>query len=141
MAAERTSLPGDLNGDAPRFREEQLMTDRLQAELQRLYLPKRGADADATAALIGASVQAELEGTGVGVFLVSPGMVRTDMTRFPESLTRHKPYLADIPVIGFFFKGSKRESKQSSLLIFVTPDIIDSTGARFFDIAGDKPAY
>ena len=51
----------------------------------------------AAVTMLGASVQAELEGTGVGVFLVSPGMVRTDMTRFPESLTRHKPYLADIP--------------------------------------------
>ena len=45
----------------------------------------------------GASLQQELAGTGVGCFLVSPGMVRTDMTAFPESLTRHKPYLADIP--------------------------------------------
>ena len=51
----------------------------------------------AAVTMLGASVQAELEGTGVGVFLVSPGMVRTDMTRFPASLTRHKPYLADIP--------------------------------------------
>ena len=45
----------------------------------------------------GASLQHELAGTGVGCFLVSPGMVRTDMTAFPETLTRHKPYLADIP--------------------------------------------
>jgi NAD(P)-dependent dehydrogenase (short-subunit alcohol dehydrogenase family) len=45
----------------------------------------------------GASLQHELAGTGVHCFLVSPGMVRTDMTAFPESLTRHKPYLADIP--------------------------------------------
>lgn len=45
----------------------------------------------------GASLQQELAGTGVGCFLVSPGMVRTDMTAFPETLTRHKPYLADIP--------------------------------------------
>jgi 3-oxoacyl-[acyl-carrier protein] reductase len=45
----------------------------------------------------GSSLQQELEGTGVRCFLVSPGMVRTDMTAFPESLTRHKPYLADIP--------------------------------------------
>ena len=45
----------------------------------------------------GASLQQELAGTGVGCFLVSPGMVRTDMTAFPETLTRHKPFLADIP--------------------------------------------
>jgi NADP-dependent 3-hydroxy acid dehydrogenase YdfG len=43
------------------------------------------------------SVQIELEGTGVGVFPISPGMVRTDMTRFPDELTRHVPELADIP--------------------------------------------
>lgn len=65
-----------------------------------------------------------------GDTLVLGGLVQ-DKT----SKSTHKmPYLADIPVIGFFFKGSKRETNQSSLLIFVTPDIVDSTGARFFDV-------
>ena len=45
------------------------------------------------------------------------------------------PYVADLPIIGFFFRGKSREVTQSSLLIFVTPDIIDSTGARFFDLS------
>ncbi|MCX5771474.1 MAG: hypothetical protein NTZ09_14565, partial [Candidatus Hydrogenedentes bacterium] len=46
----------------------------------------------------------------------------------------HKmPYLADIPVLGFFFRGKSRQVRQSSLLIFVTPTIIDTTGARFFE--------
>ncbi len=72
-----------------------------------------------------------------GDTLVLGGLVQDQTSKGTQKM----PYLADIPVIGFFFKGSKRESKQSSLLIFVTPDIIDSTGARFFDIAGDKPAY
>ncbi len=44
------------------------------------------------------------------------------------------PYLADIPLIGFFFRGKSKEVQQSSLLIFVTPDIIDTTGARFFSV-------
>ncbi|HOL20702.1 MAG TPA: tetratricopeptide repeat protein [Candidatus Hydrogenedens sp.] len=44
------------------------------------------------------------------------------------------PYLADIPLIGFFFRGKSKEVSQSSLLIFVTPDIIDTTGARFFSV-------
>ena len=44
------------------------------------------------------------------------------------------PYISDIPIIGFFFRGKSREIKQSSLLVFVTPDIVDSTGARFFDV-------
>ncbi|HQL95934.1 MAG TPA: hypothetical protein PL005_14755, partial [Candidatus Hydrogenedentes bacterium] len=72
-----------------------------------------------------------------GDTLVLGGLVQDQTSKGTQKM----PYLADIPVIGFFFKGNKRESKQSSLLIFVTPDIIDSTGARFFDIAGDKPAY
>jgi type II secretory pathway component HofQ len=45
------------------------------------------------------------------------------------------PYVADLPILGYFFRGKSKEVSQSSLLIFVTPDIIDSTGARFFDIA------
>jgi len=47
---------------------------------------------------------------------------------------KHKmPYLADIPVLGFFFRGKSKNASQSSLLIFVTPTIIDTTGARFFE--------
>jgi 3-oxoacyl-[acyl-carrier protein] reductase len=46
---------------------------------------------------LASSVQVELEGTGVRVFPVSPGMVQTDMTRFPDELTRHVPEMADIP--------------------------------------------
>ncbi len=65
-----------------------------------------------------------------GDTLVLGGLIQ-DQT---SSAEQKMPYLADIPVIGFFFRGSRREVKQSSLLIFVTPDIIDSTGARFFDV-------
>jgi 3-oxoacyl-[acyl-carrier protein] reductase len=46
--------------------------------------------------VLGESLELELAGTGVHCFLVSPGMVATDMTVFPESLTRHRPDLADI---------------------------------------------
>jgi len=45
---------------------------------------------------LASTAQAELEGTGVRVFPVSPGMVATDMARFPEELTRHLPQFADI---------------------------------------------
>ena len=70
------------------------------------------------------------------------GIVSLDERRFTliqdRTLTgTHKlPYLSDIPFIGFFFRGKAKEVKQSSLLIFVTPEIIDSTGARFFDVGG-----
>jgi len=50
--------------------------------------------------------------------------------------TEKMPYLADIPLLGVFFRGKSREVRQSSLLIFVTPTIIDTTGARFFDVGG-----
>lgn len=54
-----------------------------------------GAAKAAVHALV-ASVQAELEGTGVSVFAISPGMVRTDMTEgFPEGLLAHRPELRD----------------------------------------------
>ena len=65
-----------------------------------------------------------------GDTLVLGGLVQDQSSKGTQKM----PYVADIPVIGFFFKGTKREAKQSSLLIFVTPDIIDSTGARFFDV-------
>lgn len=42
------------------------------------------------------TVAAELEGTGVTVLTVSPGMVRTDMTtRFPEGFLEQRPDLRD----------------------------------------------
>lgn len=47
------------------------------------------------------SVAAELAGTGVAVFSISPGMVRTSMTRWPEVLLEHRPELADLPDSAF----------------------------------------
>ena len=37
------------------------------------------------------SVAGELTGTGVAVFCISPGLVATDMTEFPESYLEHYP--------------------------------------------------
>jgi len=39
------------------------------------------------------SVALELDGTGVSVFVMSPGFVATEMTDFPEELLMHKPEL------------------------------------------------
>ncbi|MCH7959770.1 MAG: hypothetical protein IID08_06550, partial [Candidatus Hydrogenedentes bacterium] len=64
-----------------------------------------------------------------GDTLVLGGLVTDTTVKNEEKL----PYLSNIPVIGFFFKGKSREISQSSLLIFVTPDIIDTTGARYFE--------
>jgi type II secretory pathway component GspD/PulD (secretin) len=64
-----------------------------------------------------------------GDTLVLGGMIQDSTTRDQE----RTPYLADIPVLGFFFRGKNNAVRQSSLLIFVTVDIIDPTGARFFE--------
>ena len=64
-----------------------------------------------------------------GDTLVLGGLVSDQTVR-----SKHKmPYLADIPVLGFFFRGKSKNASQSSLLIFVTPTVIDTTGARFFE--------
>lgn len=44
---------------------------------------------------LAAALAEELAGSGVTVFAVSPGMVRTDMTSWPQTLTDHRPDLAD----------------------------------------------
>ncbi len=65
-----------------------------------------------------------------GDTLVLGGLVQDKSIKGEQKL----PYVADLPILGYFFRGKSKEVSQSSLLIFVTPDIIDSTGARFFDI-------
>lgn len=66
-----------------------------------------------------------------GDTIVLGGMITDRSTKGDERL----PYLADIPVLGFFFRGKSREIAQNSLLIFITVDIVDPTGARYFEPA------
>jgi type II secretory pathway component GspD/PulD (secretin) len=58
--------------------------------------------------------------------VVLGGLVEDRTERGNEKM----PYLADIPILGFFFRGKSQTTQQRSLLIFVTPEIVDSTGAR-----------
>jgi NAD(P)-dependent dehydrogenase (short-subunit alcohol dehydrogenase family) len=44
------------------------------------------------------SIAGELEGTGVAVFVISPGMVATEMTQFPEAFLEHYPDWRDMAV-------------------------------------------
>lgn len=83
----------------------------------------------------GASLQQELAGTGVGCFLVSPGMVRTDMTAFPEALTRHKPYLADIPDEHF-----TPVERLLGLVDEIAAGSVDALAGRFLHAADDLDA-
>jgi type II secretory pathway component GspD/PulD (secretin) len=64
-----------------------------------------------------------------GDTLVLGGLITDTSSKGKEKL----PYLADIPVLGFFFRGKSSQIDQRSLLIFVTTDIVDPTGARFFE--------
>lgn len=64
-----------------------------------------------------------------GDTLVLGGMVTDDELEVVEKL----PWLSDLPLIGRLFKGTGKSSAQKSLLIFVTPTIIDTTGAKFFE--------
>ncbi len=68
-----------------------------------------------------------------GDTLVLGGLVQDQSIMGEEKM----PYLADIPVIGTLFRNKSKEVTQSSLLIFVTPEIIDTTGARFFDVGNE----
>jgi general secretion pathway protein D len=67
-----------------------------------------------------------------GDTLVLGGLVTDTSIKGEEKF----PYLSDIPLLGYFFRGKSAEIRQASLLIFVTPDIIDTTGARYFESAG-----
>jgi NAD(P)-dependent dehydrogenase (short-subunit alcohol dehydrogenase family) len=42
------------------------------------------------------SVAGELDGTGVSAFVISPGMVATEMTQFPEAYLEHYPDWRDL---------------------------------------------
>jgi general secretion pathway protein D len=39
------------------------------------------------------------------------------------------PFLGDIPLIGWLFKGSETKRRKTNLLLFITPHVIDSRGA------------
>ncbi|MFP4172793.1 MAG: type II secretion system protein GspD, partial [Candidatus Hydrogenedentota bacterium] len=67
-----------------------------------------------------------------GDTLVLGGLVQDRSERSEERM----PYLADIPLLGNLFRGHADSASQSSLLIFVTTDILDPSGARFFEAGG-----
>ncbi len=83
--------------------------------------------------VLGASLELELAGTGVHCFLVSPGMVRTDMTRWPAALTRFRPELGDLPDEAF---------TPVSLFLSLVDDIasgrLDRLAGRFLHATDDR---
>jgi type II secretory pathway component GspD/PulD (secretin) len=63
-----------------------------------------------------------------GETVVLGGMIRDSTLK----QTSKFPYLSNIPILGNLFRGTSSEITQQSLLIFVTPTIIDRSGSRYF---------
>ncbi len=71
------------------------------------------------------TVKREIENTVEvldGHTVVIGGLVRDDTERVVSKI----PFLGDIPVLGFFFRASRDISQKTSLLIFITPHVINS---------------
>ena len=118
-------------------------TDQVRLWLNPQVTTMRGVDTFTTTTTVGTdsvtttmsyprtSVQAVWTNVVVhdGDTLVLGGLVSDTTSRQTQKL----PYVADLPVLGWFFRGKSAEINQSSLLIFVTVDIVDTMGARFYE--------
>jgi pilus assembly protein CpaC len=68
-----------------------------------------------------------------GQYLAIAGLVDNTMT---DNATKI-PILGDIPILGFFFKSTKRSKVQESLLIFITPRILEDPDMAGQLLAGE----
>jgi type IV pilus assembly protein PilQ len=50
------------------------------------------------------------------------------------------PWLKDIPVLGYLFKGEEKTEKMEEVLIFITPKILPTTVAAVKPAEGERPA-
>lgn len=78
------------------------------------------------------SVDAELTGTGVHVFAISPGMVRTEMTRWPAELVAHDPSLRDQPDSDFL-----PASRAAELVSDLASGRLDALAGTFVHVRDD----
>lgn len=81
------------------------------------------------------SVAAELAGTGVTVFAVSPGMVHTDMTDWPDALLTHRPDLAQAPESAYL-----PTSEVAGLVSDLAGGRFDALSGRFVHVRDDREA-
>lgn len=82
-----------------------------------------------------ASVARELDGSGVRIFAVSPGMVRTDMTRWPRALLAHQPELAALPESAF-----RPVSDMGGMVDDLASGRFDPLAGRFLHVRDDREA-
>ena len=89
----------------------------------------------AAAAHLASSVAAELAGTGVSVFAISPGMVHTDMTRWSDALIVHRPDLAHLPESAYL-----PPSAAAHLVADLASGRFDALSGRFIHVRDDREA-
>ncbi len=89
----------------------------------------------AAATHLASSVAAELAGTGVCAFAISPGMVRTEMTQWPDALLAHRPELATLPDSAFM-----PVSEATRLVAELAGGRFDALSGRFIHVRDDREA-
>ena len=93
-----------------------------------------GASKAALIHLVG-SVGAELTGSGVSIFAISPGMVRTAMTDWPHDLLAHRPDLATLPDSAYL-----PASRACALVSDLASGRFDALSGRFIHVRDDREA-
>jgi NAD(P)-dependent dehydrogenase (short-subunit alcohol dehydrogenase family) len=81
------------------------------------------------------SVAQELAGTGVSVFAISPGMVATEMTQFPEEFLAHYPDWRDKAVA-----DGVPPQRAADLVLALTSGEYDALSGRFLRTGTDLAA-
>jgi NADP-dependent 3-hydroxy acid dehydrogenase YdfG len=84
---------------------------------------------------LASSLAVELAGTGVSVFSISPGMVRTDMTDWPDALLAHRPELAALPDDAYL-----PASAAAALVSDLASGRFDALSGRFLHVRDDREA-
>lgn len=89
----------------------------------------------AAATHLASSIAAELAGTGVSAFAISPGMVRTEMTQWPEALVARRPDLAALPDSAF-----TPVTEATRLVAELAGGRFDALSGRFIHVRDDRAA-
>lgn len=84
---------------------------------------------------LASSVAEEVAGTGVTVFAISPGMVRTDMTDWPKALLVHNPGPADMPESAYLPTDAV-----AALVRDIASGRLDALSGRFIHARDDREA-
>ena len=75
---------------------------------------------------------------GDGESIIIGGLTQEEETR----VTKKTPLLGDIPILGQFFRHTRRNTRQTTLVIFVTPRVVVDSEVSTESVEGPpgKPA-